>query len=148
MPNRIIFLIITHQQIVLTHLPLVPHTCVSEAVQIATLVQIITCRLFGAKPFSKQCHFIVNWTVMNKCQWNFDQNKNSSFTTMYLKISSGKWRPFCAGGDELTPLVLQLKHSGVTRTIIMLLTCWLHYWLGHQGPFLIIWLNFNPRMDK
>ena len=37
------------------------------------LVQIMACRLFGAKPLSKQC-WIVNWTLRNKLQWKFNQN--------------------------------------------------------------------------
>ena len=35
----------------LTHLPLMPHICVSEFG--SALVQIMACRLFGAKPLSK-----------------------------------------------------------------------------------------------
>ena len=40
----------------------------------SVLVQIIVCRLFGAKPLSNQCWVIVNWTLLNKLQWNFNQN--------------------------------------------------------------------------
>ena len=37
--------------------------------------------------------------------------QNFSFMKIYLKISSGKWRPFCRGGDELTRSVFQLSSS-------------------------------------
>ena len=42
----------------------------------SALVQIIACRLFGAKPLSKQICDIVNWTLRNKLQWNFYSNTN------------------------------------------------------------------------
>ena len=41
---------------------------------------------------------LINWTLMVKLQWNFNQNTIFSFTKMHLKISSVKWRPFCPGG--------------------------------------------------
>ena len=40
------------------------------------LVQIMACRLFGAKPLSKPSCFIVNGTLKNKFQWIFSQNTN------------------------------------------------------------------------
>ena len=41
----------------------------------SALVQIMACRLFGAKPlYLNQCWFIVNRTLGNKLQWNFNQN--------------------------------------------------------------------------
>ena len=50
------------------------------------LVQIMACRLFGAKSliinglapnahYLNQCWVIGNWTLRNKLQWNFNQNK-------------------------------------------------------------------------
>ena len=53
------------------------------------VVQIMACRLFGAKPLSK-------------LQWNFNQN-----TKFFIDENASensrlpKWRPFCPGGDEL-----------------------------------------------
>ena len=42
-------------------------------------VQIMGCRLFGAKSLSKnQCWDIVNWTLMNKFKLNFNQNTKPS----------------------------------------------------------------------
>ena len=41
----------------------------------SALVQIMACRLFGAKPLSKpECWDNVNWTLRNKLQWNPNQN--------------------------------------------------------------------------
>ena len=33
--------------------------------------------------------------------------RNLSFTKIYLKLLSAKWRPFCPGGDELTLCCMQ-----------------------------------------
>ena len=38
------------------------------------LLQIMACRLFGAKPLSKPVLVIINWTPRNELQWNFNQN--------------------------------------------------------------------------
>ena len=40
----------------------------------SALVQIMACHLFCAKPLSKP-RAIVNWTIRNKLQWNFDHNR-------------------------------------------------------------------------
>ena len=68
----------------------------------SALVQIMACRLFGAKPLSKP--------LLGYCQLNPQEQTSSetlikiqkfSFTKIHLKISSAKWWPFCRGGDEL-----------------------------------------------
>ena len=46
-----------------------------------------------------RCWVIVNWTLRNKIQWNF--NQKFVFTKMHLKISSAKWQTSCPGGDKL-----------------------------------------------
>ena len=64
----------------------------------SALVQIMVCRLFGAKPLSKP--------MMGYCQLQPGEQiliklQNFSLTKMHLKISSAKWQPLCPGGDEL-----------------------------------------------
>ena len=54
----------------------------------SALVPITACRLFGAKPLSNQCWIIVNWGIMNKVQWNFNQNTKRFIHKMHLTISS------------------------------------------------------------
>ena len=44
---------------------------------------------------------IVDWTIRDKFQWNFNKNKKFSLKKKHLKILSMKWGPFCSGGDEL-----------------------------------------------
>ena len=54
----------------------------------AALIQIMACRLFGAKPLSKPNRFIFNRALRNQLQWNLNQNAN----ILCLKMSSAMWR--------------------------------------------------------
>ena len=63
----------------------------------STLVHIMACRRFGAKPLSQPILFFVSWTLRNMLQWNLYQFTNFPFTKMHLKISSVKRRPFSPG---------------------------------------------------
>ena len=40
----------------------------------SALVQIMACRLFGAKPLSNPMLGYFNWTLTNNLQWNFNQD--------------------------------------------------------------------------
>ena len=42
-----------------------------------------------------QCWNIVNWTLRSKFQKTLNKIHTFWFTKMYLKMSSGKWQPFC-----------------------------------------------------
>ena len=66
----------------------------------SALVQIMACRLFGAKPSSKPMLGSCELTHRNKLQWNFNQNKklfiheNASENTvceMAAILSRGRW---------------------------------------------------------
>ena len=66
----------------------------------SALVQVMACRLFGAKPLPEP--------MLTYCQLDpYEQNKIGikvqyfSFTKMHSIMSSAKWRPFCPGRDEL-----------------------------------------------
>ena len=63
----------------------------------SSLVQVMACRLFGAKPSHEpmhQCWLIVNWTHGNIFQWNL----NFISRKCNWKCRLPKWRPFCPGG--------------------------------------------------
>ena len=62
-----------------------------------------------------------------------------SFKKMYLKMSSGKWRPSCLGLNVLTLLVLKPEYSGITRSIPWLLMPGLIVSPGHQLPWHWLW---------
>ena len=55
-----------------SHLPLVPHTCVSESGQhwfrSWLVAYLVPCH------YLNQCHVIVSWNLRNKLQWNSNQN--------------------------------------------------------------------------
>ena len=66
----------------------------------SALVQIMACRLFGAKPLSNPIWFIVNWALRSRLQWKFNQNKKliiheiasaSVVCEMAAILSRGRW---------------------------------------------------------
>ena len=84
----------------LTHLPLVPHICVSESVSIGSDN--------GLSPIWRQAIIRTSAGLLSirPLGANFSENlikmQNFSFMKIHPKTSSVKWRPFCPGGDELT----------------------------------------------
>ena len=61
-----------HDQINLTHLPLVPHICVIELGQHWFRWWLVAYSV--PSHYLNQCWVIVNWTLRNKLQWNFNSN--------------------------------------------------------------------------
>ena len=59
----------------------------------STLLQVMVCRLFGAKPLPEP--------MVSYCQ-----NIKIQIMKMHLKMSSAKWRPFRTEGDELNSCVI------------------------------------------
>ena len=57
-----------------------------------SLIRIMVCRLFDAKPLSKP---IVNRSLENRIQWNLIETQIPSMKETDLKMSSAKWRSFC-----------------------------------------------------
>ena len=51
---------------------------------------------------------------MNKLQWIWNQKTFFSLMKMHLKMSSGRWRPFCPGRDE---------------------------WIIQHGPWRLVWCD-------
>ena len=74
--------------------PLVPHICISESGQHWFRWWLVA--YWAPNHYLNQWWVIVNWTLRNKLQWNFNQNTKFSFLKMHLKISSaissrGRW---------------------------------------------------------
>ena len=63
----------------------------------SALHQEMACHLVAPSHFFNQCWLIVNWTFRNKPQWNSIKIHNFPCMKMHLKMSFGKWRPFCPG---------------------------------------------------
>ena len=57
----------------LTPLPLVSHICVSESGQLWFTWWLDAYS--GPRQYLNQCWVFVNWTIRNKLQWNFNQNR-------------------------------------------------------------------------
>ena len=63
----------------------------------SALVQIMACCLFSAKSLSKPMLVIVDWTLRNKLQWNFNQytklfiHENASENIVCEMASRGRW---------------------------------------------------------
>ena len=72
----------------------------------SALVQIMACRLFGAKLLSKPMLFLSIGPLGTNFNGILIKIQNFSLTKLHLKIPSAKWRPFCSGGDEIQFLLL------------------------------------------
>ena len=83
----------------LINLPLVPHICVSESGQHWFRQWLVACS--APSYYLNQCWAIVNWTLGNKLQWNFNQN-----TKIFLHENASEnivceTAAILSGGDEL-----------------------------------------------
>ena len=68
----------------------------------SALVQIMACRLFGAKPLPEPMLTYCRLDPSEQTSVKFELKiQNFSFKKMLLKRSSGKWRPFCFGINVL-----------------------------------------------
>ena len=64
-----------------------------------SLVQIMACRVFGAKPLSEPIVYYCQLDLRKRLQSNCIQRK---FKKILLKMSSAKWRPFCLSLNVLS----------------------------------------------
>ena len=94
-----------------------------------SLVQIMACRLFGAKPLSEPTNWqLAGILLIGPLKTNFSEmwiEIHFSLTKMHLKISSGKWWPFCLSLIVLTLNVRGPSYLRLTRSISWLLMPWL-----------------------
>ena len=70
----------------------------------SALVQIMACRLFGAKPLSKPMMSYCQLDPREQTSMKFQSKYKTFIHEMHMKITSVKWRPSCPGGDELSSL--------------------------------------------
>ena len=103
---------------VLTHLPLVPHICVSESGQHWFREWLGTHS--GPSHCLNQCWVIVNWTLRNKLRRNFYQNtklfihKNASENIISKKatnLSRGRWVKSWLGPMSTGAEVMWRRHN-------------------------------------
>ena len=74
-------------------------------VNLPSLVQIMTCRLVGAK--STNVWILLIGPIGTNISEILIKICTFSFKKMHLKMSSGIWQPSCLGLDELTPSVME-----------------------------------------
>ena len=84
----------------------------------SAVVSMMACRLFGAKPFSKHCCVIVNWTFRNTIQWKFNQNAKlfiheNAFENVVCEMATILSR----GGVKHHPHITR-------RRVVLLLSCY------------------------
>ena len=76
-------------------------------------VQMMDCRLLDTKPLSNQCWAIVDWSLRNKLQGNFNQNAKFVIHSNAPKYIVCKWQAFYPREDD-TPL--KIRHSRISTT--------------------------------
>ena len=102
----------------LTHLPTMPHICVSESGQHWFRKWLVAYS--APSHYLNLCWFIVNWTLRNKLQWNFNQNTKlfiyenvfENICEMAAICSAGRW----------------VKHVGIMTGSVLL-------WCRSHKPF-------------
>ena len=88
----------------------------------SAFIQIMTCRLFGAKPLSSQCWVIVNLTLRNNFSDILFSIQNLLFMKIHSKFLFVKWCHFAHFG------LMRAKHDDVIN--------WKHfprYWSFVRG---------------
>ena len=97
------------------------------------------CRLFGAKPLSKQCWCIFNWNIRNRLQINFITIQTFLFTKLHLKISFAKWRPISPGGNALIKCICTCTYTCIhTCAYIYVALTVIHNEFRHRAHFYIV----------
>ena len=117
------------------------------------LVQMMACHLFGAKLLSKPMLVVINWTLKNKLQWNFDQNaklfihenaSENNICKMAAILSRGRWVNSWWPRDaiwrqESRSTLVQVMACCLTAPSHYLNQCWLIItkvqWCSSEGNF-------------
>ena len=89
--------------------------------------QIMACHQFRASHYLHQCWFTVNWSLGNKLQWNFTQNRTLIFTDVTFKIVSAKRRPCCPFPKVFKSDVYSTFASSICSSLTYILLLLLQY---------------------
>ena len=66
------------------------------------LMQIMACRLFGARPLCNLKWYIINWTLRNEYPWNLNQNTIILFDEMNWTMGGHLvWISMCEESDDV-----------------------------------------------
>ena len=115
----------------LTHLPLVPHICLSQSCQ--HWFRQWLGAYSAPSHYLNQCWVIVNGNLKNKFKWNLNQNTRHFIHENALKFvvyEMAKWRPFCQKHDKCMVQTESNQNNGKQKNYITLLMhttargCW------------------------
>ena len=133
-------------QVLLTHWGRVAHICLSERTIIGS-----------DNGLSPDRHQAIIWTsagILLIGPWgtNFIEIligiHTFSFKKIHLKMSSGKWRPFCLGLNVLRIINSLRSYKGIMSNFVVSTACWWCKDVRFLGHFSQTWFNFNPNMNK
>ena len=91
---------------------------------------------FGSPGFNSsglnQCWHNLDWTLVNKFQWNFDEIERFEYKRMYFNVSSAKCQPFCLGLNMLITFIhpqnsILMKIASPRTCWLQPVTCWIVY---------------------
>ena len=91
---------------------------------VSALVQVVTCRLFGASHYLGQCWLNVNWTTGNKFQWKWNRN-SFSFEKIDMNLSSAKMTAILFRGRWVNSVELNesYMHQWTGPSLIHVIAC-------------------------
>ena len=79
------------------------------SVMCPSLVRMVACRRVGAKPLFVPMWNNINWTLGTNFSEILIEIDTFSVRKMHLKMSSGKWRPFCLGLNVFNELICYIS---------------------------------------
>ena len=87
--------------------------------------------------YLNQCWNIVNWTLRNKPQWNFDQHsyifiKKNAFENLICKMAAILSQPECVNNNTFSIFMLEILYEKLQDDVVK----WKHfphYWSFVQG---------------
>ena len=95
----------------------------------SALAQVMACR--GQSITWTNADLLSIWPLGTNFSEIWIEIQNFLSTKMHLNVSSAKWRPFCPGGDELTPVRKD--------DYWFILWCWNRNIRGELGQFHCCW---------
>ena len=90
----------------------------------SALVQVMACRLVGAKPLPEPTLTYCQLTLGTNCSEIWIETKNIFILKMHIKVSSSKWRPFCPRG-RWDNVLQQTPAVSVTDMLLLIWRNWI-----------------------
>ena len=151
--GEVFFVVVIVVVVFLTHLPLVPHICVSELGHHLFRWWLVACS--APSHYLNKCWFTINWTTRNTFQWNLNRNFIIFIQQKHLKMSSAKMAAILSRGRWINEKCLWIRDVAMILelvilkcilvidilSILLLLSVWWMVWCRF-GIYFWIWLKF------